>query len=1066
MEGSILKKEVEKKPIGYARFEMILDDSGAPVDADILEVNPGFEKYFGLGIKELQHITKFQLFESFYEGKEDFWLKKYYDVAINGNDFVEIVDFDKNTSFELSAYSPIKGQFVTLFQNVSTRQNNDLLYRDILSNMSESVFITSTDGAFKLICSSSNNVFGLSEDEINEMRSIHELIGLDHKTLSSYVSKSKNEIVLKDLVHSIKGKDGKLKHLLIDIKRMNTSDDLLFVCRDATDQLETTNALVFEKQKLKSVINTIPDLVWIKDTEGNYLMCNKEFEKLYGTSEQRIIGRKDDEFVNNEQAQSFRKHDVMAMNNTKAIKNEETLYYKTDNRKVEVETTKTPFFDSEGRVLGVLGIARDITERNRIKKEIELSHEKYRMLVSTTTDAIYVLNKDLIILDANQAASNMTGYSSAELVGMFIGELDEAPQNAAGAKYFEESNQQGDSYLFERIHTTKNGLKVPVEINANVANRASDDQVFCIVRDISVRKTKENRFHEIIEQAPYGIALVADDGTPYMVNDSLCQMLGYNADELLKMSFADFTHPEDIEEDLGQYKRLVKGEINSYKVNKRYITKTGLIKNGSLVVCLIDDPYADNGKRALAMVQDITERKKQEKELAEKNKLLAEAQRISKIGSWYLNVSENKLEWTDEVFRIFDAEPQSFEGTLEAFSSFIHPDETETVIRYFNECVAERKPYNITHRIVTKSGKIKFVEEKASFEFDDENMMIIAHGTVQDVTVNLEYQNRMSLQIQKLQMALSSGKLVAFEADLETGEIDLLRDKADIDPNVFPLIKLKNLDSFMSCIRMEHKNSILRKIETIKKGDSENIFSEFQIRQDSRYTWYRAVMSQLDTKTEDNQRVFIILKHIDDEKNQVDIELVAQEMERLRISRDIHDSIGQMLIGTRLMVKTQIINEEYDLEEIDQMLDDMIKESRLIINNFSVKVNTSKNFKETFMDLANKMSRVYHGDIVIDWQGNEQLIDLKEMTNIFRIYQEAISNAIKYSGAKQIKVNVRSHDFFFMDIIDNGQGFDPKTLVEGYGMQNMKSRTESLEAELRIESANGEGTAVRFRLKT
>ena len=223
-------------------------------------------------------------------------------------------------------------------------------------------------------------------------------------------------------------------------------------------------------------------------------------------------------------------------------------------------------------------------------------------------------------------------------------------------------------------------------------------------------------------------------------------------------------------------------------------------------------------------------------------------------------------------------------------------------------------------------------------------------------------------------------------------------DKADVDPNVFPILKLKNLDSFMSCIMMEHRNSILHKIEGIKKGDSENIFSEFQITQDSSYTWYRAVMSQLDTRTEDNQRVFIILKHIDDEKNQVDIELVAQEMERLRISRDIHDSIGQMLIGTRLMLKTQTINEEYDLEEIDKMLDDMIKESRLIINNFSVKVNTSKNFKETFLDLANKMSRIYHGDIVINWQGNEQLINLREMTNIFRIYQEAISNAIKYSG--------------------------------------------------------------------
>ncbi|MFY0591916.1 PAS domain S-box protein [Roseivirga sp.] len=1067
MEGSILKKEVESKPIGYARFELTVNDLGEPIDAKILEVNPGFEKYFGMGIKELKHITKFQLFESFYKGQEDHWLKKYYDVAFNGKDFVEIVDFDTYLSFELSVYSPVKGQFVTLFQNVSTRQNNDLLYRDILTNMSESVFITDKGGCFKLVCPSTNDIFGLTPDQVQEIGSINELIGLEKQDLYEYVNNSKEPIVAKDLIHSIKCHNGSVKHLSVDIKRINFSDeDLLFVCRDVTDQMEVTNALMLEKQKLKSIINTIPDLIWIKDTSGKYITCNKAFEKLYDLSEDEIIGKKDDDFVTKDEAESYLKYDLMVMNKTQIIKNEQVLYHKDDNQRIEVETTKTPFYDSGKKLLGVLGIARDITERKRSQKEVELSNKKYEMLVSTTSDAIYILNKDLIIMSANHAASAMTGYSSAELRGMFIGDLDKEIGDAQSDSYFDESVEQGGAYLFERIYTTKDGRKVPVEINANVANKASEDQYFCIVRDISIRKTKENRFHEIIEQAPYGIALVADNGTPYMVNDSLSDMLGYTANELSEMSFVEFTHPEDREQDLNLYKKLVNREIDSYKINKRYITKTGKIKNCRLVVCLIDDPYADNGKRALAMVQDVTKRKRQERELAEKNELLAQAQKIAKIGSWHLSVLDDKLKWTDEVFRIFDTEPQSFEGTLEAFTSFIHPDEKKSVIQYFNECVAERKPYSITHRIVTKSGVIKFVEEKAYFEFDDKNKMIIAHGTVQDVTETLSYQNKMSLQIRKLQMALSSDNLVAFEVDLESGAIDVFRDVEEIDPSVFPLTNLHSLDSFISSIRREQRNSVLRKLDALKTGASDTLISEFQIAQDHGYTWYRAVMSRLDIATESNERLFIIIKNIDQEKNQDDIELVAQEMERLRISRDIHDSIGQMLIGTRLMLKTQIINEEYRLEEIDEMLDEMIKESRLIINNFSIKVNASKNLKETFIDLSDKMSRVYHGNIEIYWQGKEQFIDLKVMTNIFRIYQEAISNAIKYSGAKKIKVKVRNRDLFFMDIIDNGRGFDPLNVEQGFGMQNMKSRSESIAAELNIESAIGEGTAVRFRLKT
>lgn len=936
MEGSILYKEVQNKPIGYARFEMILDESNKPIDANILEVNPGFEKYFGMKLVDLEGVTKFQLFESFYKGNEDYWLKRYYEVAFEGSEFVEIVPFDEHVSFELSVYSPCEGQFITLFQNVSTRQNNDLLYRDILTNMSDAVFITNLKGEFKFICPSSKTIFRLNDKEIYDLKTIGKLIDLSSEELLKYLTDSKKVIVVKNLERIFISKGGVEKHLLIDIKRFDLrGEELLFACRDVTEQVKISKEKLKEQNKLDSILNTTPDCIYI--------------------------------------------------------------------------------FNSEG-----------------------------------------------LIVDVNPVSAALSGYSVNELLGKHIGELVISLNPTPAVRELNSKLKIDQSFEFETAHFRKDGNKFPVEVSARFLTLNDELLSLCIVKDITQRKIEENRFHEIIKQAPYGIALVADDGTPYMVNNSLSEMLEYSELELSKMKFSEFTHPDDLEEGLINYEKLLKGEIDSYTVNKRYITKSNTIVHGSLIVCLIDDRYAKDGKRALAMVQDITLKNKQEKDLEEKNRLLAHAQEISQIGSWYLNLTEDKLDWTDEVFRIFDAEPQSFKGTLEAFASFIHPDEKQKVLDYFNECVKERKPYSITHRIITKSKQIKYVEENATFEYDDESNMIKAHGTVQDVTETSEFQNTMRSQIYKLHLALSTGKLVAFEADTLSGELELFRGKSDINPDIFPLEYLDNFDVLLSKIRKEHRKNILRKVDELLKGIVETQICEFQLKKQNDFIWYKAIISLSNEHNRESQKLFIIIKYIEDEKNREEIELAAQEMERLRISRDIHDSIGQMLVGTRLMLKTQKVNDEFGLEDIDEMLDEMIKESRLIINNFGIKIEEGKNFKDSFLELADKMSRIYPGEIKVNWQGSQQLISLKVLTNVFRVYQEALSNAIKYANATRIVVNVESDETFIMSITDNGVGFNTDIANEGFGISNMKARAQSLGAILSIESILGKGTSIKF----
>lgn len=135
--------------------------------------------------------------------------------------------------------------------------------------------------------------------------------------------------------------------------------------------------LAAQKERADSEIRTralyqaIPDLVWFKDTEGVYLSCNSRFEQFFGLPEQEIIGKSDYDFVAKDLADAFRKYDQIAMEKGGPCRNEEWVTFASDGHRELLETTKTPVLNSQGQIIGVLGIGRDITERKQAESQIQ-----------------------------------------------------------------------------------------------------------------------------------------------------------------------------------------------------------------------------------------------------------------------------------------------------------------------------------------------------------------------------------------------------------------------------------------------------------------------------------------------------------------------------------------------------------------------------------------------------------------------------------------------------------------------------------------------------------------------
>ncbi len=146
--------------------------------------------------------------------------------------------------------------------------------------------------------------------------------------------------------------------------------------------------------------------------------------------------------------------------------------------------------------------------------------------------------------------------------------------------------------------------------------------------------------------------------------------------------------------------------------------------------------YCPNKGYFAAVFEDITAHKAAEEEVLESEKRLNRSQEIAHLGSWELDLTNNKLSWSDEVYRIFGLKPQEFGATYEAFLQAVHPDDRKAVDDAYSGSLREGKDtYEIEHRVVRRStGEIRVVHEKSEHIRDENGKIIRSIGMVQDIT--------------------------------------------------------------------------------------------------------------------------------------------------------------------------------------------------------------------------------------------------------------------------------------------------------------------------------------------
>lgn len=302
----------------------------------------------------------------------------------------------------------------------------------------------------------------------------------------------------------------------------------------------------------------------------------------------------------------------------------------------------------------IVGLNQDITKQKFAEIEILEKEKKYRALFDLNIDSVLVINPLTgVIKDANQAFLHLYGYAMDEIIGQHYSIISAEP--SATSVSINTAVQKGSYRIPYRIHKKKNGEHFFIEANLMSLTIEDEPSVIAISHDITQRRNaelqlaeRELKYRLFFESDLVGMAEVSKQRQWLSVNSKLLDILGYSQSDLIGHFVEEVTFPDDRSRDTVMYNMLLTHQSDGYNVEKRYIRS-----DGQVVYCKVSVKAVKNSKglisHMVALIEDITIRKKIEEELFESRQELKRAQELAGLGTLIVNLNTNRLTVSEEA---------------------------------------------------------------------------------------------------------------------------------------------------------------------------------------------------------------------------------------------------------------------------------------------------------------------------------------------------------------------------------------------------------------------------------
>lgn len=399
-----------------------------------------------------------------------------------------------------------------------------------------------------------------------------------------------------------------------------------------------------------NILLNISDAVIACDNSNRITYWNNKAEEVFGLPAYSVLNRKMEDVLNYQWSSPEEEKNAAEDFYQSGVWHGVHTFIKIDGTTKYLESSISLQKDETGPT-GILSVIRDVTERKHMEKILRESEDKFRALFNNANDAIFLIKmgKDddtSVFLEVNEVMCKRLGYTREELLKMTIKDIvpREAWRRLSAVR--KQIHARG-KHTFEFLHVTKEGKKIPVEINSQAFMLYNKQVVLSIARDITERKVaekalraSEERFRSAFDYAVVGMVLIDPDGNYLKANRSFCSFIGYPEDEILNMNIENTTYSEDLAREKELIYQLRSGEIASFQIEKRFIHESGRIVWGLTAVSQVRNDE-DRPMYFIGQVQDITEFKKATVELQYRVEL---EELITSISARFINLGLDEID--------------------------------------------------------------------------------------------------------------------------------------------------------------------------------------------------------------------------------------------------------------------------------------------------------------------------------------------------------------------------------------------------------------------------------------
>jgi PAS domain S-box-containing protein len=403
----------------------------------------------------------------------------------------------------------------------------------------------------------------------------------------------------------------------------------------------------------------------------------------------------------------------------------------------------SPVRDADGAVVRYLGVVMDITRRKEAEIALRHSQSELRALADSSPDIVFQIDRDRRLVVANAPFDQAIVTSGGEPI---------TPGDPILPPTYPEEFRALWRAHYDRAFA---GESLAVETTVPMADgahhmenhltpvRSDDAEVTGVVvtsRDITERRRAEQdlrdseaRFRAYFEQSLIGATVISPTMAWIDVNEAACDLLGYSREELLELTWMELTHPEDLAGDVAQFNRVLAGEIDEYRLEKRYLRKDGAVVwvDRSVRCHRGEDGNVDY---LLSLLSDITGLKATEHELKQSQQRLREAHRLAHIGIWSWVAETDTVTWSEELYRIAGLDPASTAPTYAEHPTIYSTESWSRLERAVQKALTTGDSYHLELELIRPDGTSRWVNAFGGVAHDVDGRVEGLHGTVQDIT--------------------------------------------------------------------------------------------------------------------------------------------------------------------------------------------------------------------------------------------------------------------------------------------------------------------------------------------